>query len=259
MRSISIATWNIGSLYKDYERILDYIGSLLESQSADILCVQECPDNDEVFNVISSRGGFDEMLFRVTSESHVGEAHNMGTAVFSRTPLLLFEQLPLKKPEVEVEYNGAREYWHDKCFFSVGCKFGDTELTVVTGHGFPFHRYGLENEESADIIKPSFAALDGWMSGIAEAQSNRFVCSAADFNLNSPLKYMPLCRDAFYDIFEGESTRPSGRKTDAILVPKGTEVEFKVNIVPPAEESVGEARAQGMLDHNYISAKILLP
>lgn len=252
VRTVRVATWNIGSLYTDYERNLDYLQSVIRSVDTDILCMQETPKQPALWENICTWGGFPHRLYHTTSISHICTDNDMGISVFSRFPIEQLEIRKLTKPTVEIFYNGKQEYWHDKYFMAVKCVLGDRPVMLVTGHGFPFHRYGLENPENHHLIAPSFRELDTWLAALPETCQLPVLCAAADFNITDPLPFMPKTAAQYRDVFHGDATRPSGRKTDGILIPGGISDVKKTNI--PAHTIDG----QRIFDHNFIMAELPL-
>lgn len=245
-QTIRVATWNIGSLYTDYDRNLAYLQRMITEQKPDILCMQEFPRREELFQKVCAWGDFPGYLFHTTSISHICTENHMGVAVFSRFPLTQLEVFKLTKPTVEIFYKGRQEYWHDKYFMAVSCQIGERPVLMVTGHGFPFHRYDLENEASRPIIQPSFTQLDGWFCGLAERFSLPMLCAAADFNITAALPFMPQSAKKYRDVFQGDATRPFGRKTDGILIGENVRLKEKINIYPPED----------VYDHHFILADL---
>ena len=251
--TLKVATWNIGSLYADYAVNWPYLQQMLRSQTVDVLCMQEVPHEEELLQAICDVGGFSYSLFQITSISHIHKGHDMGVAVFSRFPIKALQTIHLDKPTVPIAYQGKTEVWHDKYFLAFVCHLAEQKVAMVTGHGFPFHRYGLENEGNYGIIQPSFVQLDKWVEELPD--DTRLLCMAADFNLATPLRFMPYCRQHFRDVFQDEATRPSGRKTDAVLIPHGVRAVEKTNILPPWKHATAD-NPRGIFDHNFIAAEL---
>ncbi|MBR4016977.1 MAG: endonuclease/exonuclease/phosphatase family protein [Oscillospiraceae bacterium] len=247
MQTINVATWNIGSLYQNYEKNIRYLERMISGQQIDILCMQELPRIPELLESICRWGGFGNHLFQVTSESHVCRENDMGIAIFSRFPLVALETVRLTKPTVPIFYKGREEFWHDKYFLAASCDFGEKKGIVVTGHGFPFHRYEMENEENYHIIRPPFEELDAWLGQLESRFSLDMFCVSADLNYPTPLQFMPDAARRFTDVFAGQATRPTGRKTDTVLIPEGVSAPEMINI--PCQED-GET----VFDHYFIMA-----
>lgn len=251
-KTVRVATWNIGSLYDNYERNLQYVKHILSSQQTDILCMQELPKDGSLLEKICRWGGFSDHVYHTTSVSHVGESHDMGIAVFSRFPLGQPDILQLTKPTVEIFYKGRQETWHDKYFMAISCDLDGHKTLVVTGHGFPFHRYDLEKPECYHIIRPSFLELDAWLAGLSQKHGMPVLCAPADFNMTDPVPFLPKNAPKYRDLFCNQVTRPHGRKTDAFLVSDNVSVTETVNITPPAEDE------EEIMDHHFILAQLQL-
>lgn len=247
-----VATWNIGSLYTDYARNLAYIHTVLSQQQADVLCMQEFPRQEALLQDICQWGGFSHHIFHTTSISHVCRETDMGIAVFSRFPLGSPEVLKLTNPTVPISYKGRPEVWHDKYFLAVSCDLPDRQTLLVTGHGFPFHRYDLENPENYHIIRPSFRELDEWFSRLSDRYGMPVLCAAADYNITDPMPFLDISGKQYRDLFHGAVTRPFGRKTDGILVQRDAQIREKINITPPEENG------QEVIDHHFIMAVLQL-
>lgn len=246
MSIITIASFNIGSLYTNIHHNLSYLKSLIEEHSIDVLCMQEFPDDRQLLNNVVQWGIFQDYFYKTTSLSHVCHEHDMGIVVFSKKQILSLESLKLDVPKCQVKYNGVVEEWHDKYFLCSTIAFNPQPIMIITGHGFPFHRYGLENAENKDIIEPSFKKLDIWIEEQRKKADNVFI--AADFNLRNPLDYMPYSNRFFSDVFDNIPTRPSGRKTDGIWRPKGMTVMQSENI------TIRDCDGTALFDHNFILA-----
>ena len=246
--SIKLATWNIGSLYVNFEGNVGYIRETVSRHPQDIFCMQEFPEQDPLAEQIMQWGQFKTMEYVTTSESHVHKGNNMGVAIFSKGPVRRVDTVQLPLPSVEVSYKGIREYWHTKYFSANLCEVEDGSLLLITGHGFPFHRYQLENPEGHVYIKPPFAVLDRWIRRLCETYADMHICMAADFNITSPLPFMPYSQAHFFDAFQGDATRPSGRKTDAIVLPAGCRLMGKENVTLRLPDGTPA------FDHNFIAA-----
>ena len=249
---IRVATWNIGSLYKDYTENVKHLRRILTDSRIDILCMQEVPRQESLLEDICTWGGFPYHVFHTTSVSHVFQGHDMGIAVFSRFPLGTPDVLKLTKPTVAVSHNGQQETWHDKFFMVVSCALDPQPMLVVTGHGFPFHRYDLEHPEHYHLIRPSFRELDAWLAGLAEQYGSPVLCAAADFNITDPMPFMPRSARQYRDVLRGQPTRPSGRKTDAILIPGSVTPGEIINI------SIRSDSGAALFDHNFVSSELHL-
>ncbi len=247
MQKINVATWNIGSLYRDFDRNIRYLEEMLSRHSIDILCMQELPRIPELLENICRWGGFVSHLFQVTSESHICHESDMGIGIFSRFPLASLETVRLTKPTVPIFYKGREEFWHDKYFLAAYCDLGEKKGIVVTGHGFPFHRYELENEENYHIIEPTFRELDAWLAQLESRFEMDMFCVSADLNYPMPLQFMPDASRRFTDVFAGQATRPTGRKTDTVLIPAGVSAPEMINI--PCQED-----GKIVFDHHFIMA-----
>lgn len=244
MPIISIATFNVGSLYSDYESNLAALERLLGSVSPDVLCLQELPDDRELIEKIKSLTGLEHCIYRITSESHVNEGGNMGIAILTRVPAEPCSVLKLDKPTVEIYYNGRQEYWHDKYYIAARADIGGSPVLLVTGHGFPFHRYNLECAEGEVHISPCFAQLESWLLSLAGENPDAPLLIMADLNITDALDFMPALAHSHFDIFKGQATRPYNRKTDAVIVPHATPVRTVENLPVTG------------YDHHYISAEI---
>ncbi len=252
MTSLCVATWNIGSLYADYETAYPLLRAVVSQYRPGVLCMQEMPMQQALVEDICKWGNYPFVVSKVTSESHINKGQNMGIAVFSRYQLGEPTLLPLEKPGREIFYKGKQEYWHDKWFLSVPL-FTDPDspipqIQVVTGHGFPFHRYGLEKPEEANLITPSLARVDRWVAEVLRQAPTVPVVVAADFNITDPTFFMPRCQQWMRDVFRHQFTRPFGRKTDAVFLPRNAAVTNTVNWVSPQRDG------SYVFDHNFIAA-----
>lgn len=247
--SIKLATWNIGSLYVNFEENVHYIEDVVSRHPQDILCMQEFPEGDSITEQVMRWGNFEVMEYVATSESHIHKGSKMGVAIFSKRPIRRVDTIQLPLPNVEISHNGIREYWHTKYFSANICAVEDGELLLITGHGFPFHRYRLENQEGYCHIHPPFAVLDDWIKHLCDTYTGMRICMAADFNITAPLSFMPYSQEHFFDVFNEKATRPSGRKTDAIILPIGCQLLNEENF------SLKNSNNIPVFDHNFIAAE----
>ncbi len=252
MSLLTVSTWNIGSLHENgrYEINLKYLkDEVLTKNHADIICLQECPNDPELLEQLKEWTGLPSSYYVITSESHVYLNHDMGLCILSRMPVTEISRFHPTKPQVEAWHNGKQEYWHAKLFLAVSGVFDGRKLTVITGHGFPFHRYNLDDGEHDDVISPSFSEVDNWIKDLRAELPDTLFCIAADFNYGDPLRFMPYLSGGFRDAFYGEATRPSGRKTDAVILPVQYSPVAKCNLKSPIKDD-----GRGYFDHNYVSA-----
>ena len=252
MTELCVATWNIGSLYADYDTAYPLLRQVISQYRPGVLCMQEMPMQQSLIDDICKWGNYSFTVTKTTSESHINKGKDMGIAVFSQYPLGEPTLLPLEKPDREIFYKEKQEYWHDKWFLSVPLfpEHGSpvSQIQVITGHGFPFHRYGLEKPEETNLIAPSLARVDRWVSETLQQTPAIPVLIAADFNITDPTAYMPRCRQCMTDVFRHQFTRPFGRKTDAIFLPRNAVVTNTMNWISPQRDG------SYLFDHNFIAA-----
>ena len=105
MTSLTISTWNIGSLHEGdhYVRNLDYLRTVLTAHPTDILCLQECPNDPDFLRQVTEWTGLTHIHYVVTSESHIDLQHDMGLCVLSRCPVTEISRIQPTKPQVEGE------------------------------------------------------------------------------------------------------------------------------------------------------------
>lgn len=279
MSDFTLATWNIGSLYANIEVTLPFMQMILEEESPDLLCLQELPDEPKLWEKIAIWGDYSHRIYQITSPSHINKAHNMGIGIFSRVPLYPIGLLHLTKPDISVVYQGKSESWHDKIFMAVtwgasadGAKtmcctsqpataslYSNTAVNrnsvfacglLLTGHGFPFHRYNLDNDAHQELIAEAFSPLDDWIVSFLEKPYDLPFFVAADFNIANPLKFLPRCGPSWIDLVSDNATRPSGRKTDSILVSRKSRLSPTLCIRKTVVNN-----STPLFDHFYVSAK----
>ena len=222
---MKIATWNIGSLYAGYQENNKELKRQVEDLNADVFCMQEFPDDPHLINEILKYGAFTDYYFYVTSPSHIGPAHDMGVILFAKGQLTHRNHIMLIPPDIDAVYNGKKEPIHSKAVLSAKCFYGQTSFTLITGHGFPLHRYGLD--ERHDLFETEFIPLEEYLSTIVHSLDTERIIVGGDFNCGNILRYSKTLRDYFYDAFFQIPTRPSGRKTDAILLQNDALVKEK--------------------------------
>lgn len=217
---MKLATWNIGSLYENYDDYIITIQNQIQSCNIDILCLQEFPNLSSLFEIIYLCGNYNYHYFTEYSPSHVLVGKNMGIAIFSKVPLNHTGTYKLQKPQITVKYHGNIETLHDKVFLAVKTQFDKEQYLILSVHGFPFHRYGLDHRN--DLFDFEYHPLDNILTQIIQTQTYNHIIIGGDFNCEDATQYIPSLSNDFYDVFQNDPTRPSGRKTDAIFLQKGT-------------------------------------
>jgi len=233
--AIKFATWNVGSLLADLDKNTEALAEAVKDDKPDVLCMQELPSFPKLWDKIKQNGSFQYFYYYETSESHVAEGWNMGIGVFSKYPLSDIIVRELTRPTERIFYGGKEEFWHRKFFLKATLTVNNTELLLFSGHGFPFYRYGLLEEEH-DFV---YREIDAFVSEYAREGESYIICT--DFNAYDAVRFMPFVSVTHRDVFAGIPTRPTGRKTDAIVIPKECEPLLVKNSI-----------VQGM-DHNYLS------
>lgn len=230
-----IATWNIGSLFSDYEKNIKVIESFIKSVNADVFCIQELPDDSNIISAILEWGNFISMRNEVCCPSHITQGLNVGIGIFAKSDILETGYTNLPKPTGCVPiFNGKREVFHEKKFMFVRTNIANEQVLIITGHGFPFHRYRI-NE---DLSRSSLEYVDRWIAELKKKYRCNKIYIACDMNVHDAVRFMSKCNKSMTDAFENEPTRPSGRKTDAILISK-TEITIKkTNLITGFDHNV---------------------
>lgn len=241
---LKVSTFNIGRMHQDYENNLAILTSLLSRFRPDFLFLQEYVDDERLRSEIGKACGLSLQYFRDFSESHIAKSHRMGVAVFARVPVVETASYALLKPQQAFYYNGNAEYMHDKYFLALSAQ-AEEPVTFVTGHSFSFNRYGVDPAEFAWIFTP----LDEWICSQLHGERNIVV---GDFNMECASLLLPELSACYTDLFHGQETRPNGRKTDYIFIPKDKRdfevVNFRCGSYDP---DIG-------FDHNFLCAEIEL-
>ena len=237
MKRVTIATWNVGSIHESNEN-KDLFLSSFDKLDSDVLCLQELPKDLQLFAEIREKGHYLDYCFVSCCRSHIGLHLEMGIALFSRNKIDETSFYKLKKVYNHLTtFDGNVEQIHDKFFLSA--KIADD--IYVCGHGFPAFRYIRPQFKYSEIEKEkwkefcvreedyalTFAGVQDWILDLSE--KGRSIVIAGDFNVENPLKEMPVLNNSFFDIFSGIMTRPVMKegfpyKTDGIIVPKGTAI-----------------------------------
>ena len=225
---MKIATWNMGSLYENgnYDKNVVVFQRILENVSADIICLQECPDDEELQRKIMTWGKYSHSCFEKHAENHNRAGHKMGLAVFAkfaiekRSSIVLHSPIPRGKNV----YTNVMENIHDKAFMTVDITDNNTAMRIVTGHGFSFHRYGWDNDRELHVA--AYKDLDSYLRKELDGVDDRIHIVCADFNYDRIQNDVKFLRDYYEDVFDQELTRPSNRKTDGLFVKRGLEYQL---------------------------------
>ena len=209
--------------------------------NTDFLCFQEFPNDNDLINRIKTWGDFTDYSYKVCCKSHVTENIDVGVVIFSKYKIneSCYFNLPIIE-NIELIYQGKKEIFHKKFFVCIKTQINKNAVNIISGHGYPFYRYNIPESISSGV----FDSVDNWIKSFLENDINSTIM-AGDMNVVDPLEYMGFCKKNMYDVFYGISTRPSGRKTDAIIVPNCGKVVNMTNI-------------KSNFDHNIIQADIIL-
>lgn len=272
-----ISSWNIGSLFEKSdtpELVMENFLSALSKSNSDILCFQEFPINcsfegEPLERNIEAAGSFTKHVVFSCSDNHIVTGKKMGLAVFTKyAGLKIIEKHKLPNPQIQKNIAGTLEKTHDKYF--VLTEYNDVhkkKFLVVDGHGFPFHRYGIDSgsmcpQQCALELKEYayiFTDLDNWIKKITEAYSEYNILICADLNIGCALQLMPFTFSQYIDVFHGEPTRPSGRKTDAVFLPKSLCVQAIQNMAVSKDDrdtlktSASQNSGKRFFDHHFLS------
>lgn len=238
---IKLATWNIGSLKRDYAVNLGILTQTLSFYCPDILVMQEFIENAELVAAVECATGLKLRYFKDFSESHIAAGERMGVAVFARRQVAQKAEYALIKPNRAFYYKNRAEYFHDKYFMSL--EADDAKgIVFLTGHGFSFNRYG---ENPADFPQV-FAPLDEFLCG----QKGRYTVAIGDFNAENACSLLPKTCTGLTDVYDGVETRPNGRKTDYVIIPNEFKSADTVNI------RLGRYDPDEGFDHNYLQTTV---
>ena len=272
-----ISSWNIGSLFEKSdtpEFVMEKFLSVLSKSNSDILCLQEFPvdcslDGESLERKIETAGSFTQHIVFSCSDNHIVTGKKMGLAVFTKySRLSIIEKHKLPNPEIQKSIAGTLEKTHDKYF--VLTEYNDMhkkKFLVVNGHGFPFHRYGIDSGSMCpqkcafDLQKYAyiFTDLDNWIKKITEEYSEYNILICADLNIGCALKLMPFTFSKYTDVFYGEPTRPSGRKTDVVFLPKSLCIQARQNMTVSKDDrdtikTISAPRSEKrFFDHHLLS------
>ena len=238
-RAVKFSTWNVGSLLADLERNTDTLINTVKQDAPDVLCMQELPCSQDLWDKIKQNCGFEHFYYYKTSRSHVAEGWDMGIGIFSKYPFSDLAVRELTLPTERIFYGGREESWHRKFYIKARLSLDDATVTLFTGHGFPFYRYGLSEEEHSSV----YGEIDSFISECSPTP-DYVICT--DFNAYNAVRFMPFVSRTHRDVFADTPTRPTGRKTDAIVIPTAKDILASRN------ETV-----EGM-DHNYLSVIVSL-
>lgn len=240
---IKVASMNIGRIKQDYQHNIKTLTKLLSDSQPDIILFQEYIPDEHLCELIYQACGLHCSYFKEFSQSHVTEGERMGIAAFSYGEVEENAEHKLIKPEKCFYHNGCPEYLHDKYFVSLITNIKAQKVQILTGHSYSFHRYQIDPADFLEI----YTDLDVWLC--AQIQDEKTVI-LGDFNLESIEPFLPKLNYRFKDVFAGMSTRPSGRKTDYILIPKESKYSDNFSIKCEARNPYTG------FDHNYLVANI---
>lgn len=225
---MKIATWNMGSLYENgnYEQNVVLFQRILEKVSADIICLQECPDDEELQQKIMTWGNYSHSCLEMYADNHNCPGHKMGLAVFTKAAIEKRSSVVLHSPRPRGKnvYTHVLEDIHDKVFMTIDIADNDTPMRIVTGHGFCFHRYGWDDDRQ--LHEEAYKDLDKYLRDELDGVDDRIHIVCADFNYDRIQNDVAFLMEQYEDVFDQELTRPSNRKTDGLFVKKGLQYQL---------------------------------
>lgn len=228
---LKIATWNIGSLYRNLERNFSLLSHQIKSTGPDILCLQEFTGDPTLSKTLCDELRYPYQNFIMLSNNHEMDGTPSGFSLLSKYPFQFMAYLPLRNPDIHYVYNGCEEKTFDKGFAKYRIDLCGKLATLVTGHGIPFHRCQVSEFLFSDIYR----TLDEWMAESIKETKEWVI--AADFNTDS---LRQLCPRIFFSGSDcvGTPTRANGHKHDYIILPSDVNIHHTMN-------------GPGEFDHNY--------
>ncbi len=235
---IRVVTWNIGGGYvsddehKSYVyQDVDYFSDLLNSVSADIICLQETHIS---IDIDQSKLIADKLGMYVVSHgydvSHLQPKCKLAVAILSRYALSSPEFFMLPNPRMKLMCKGSEVVSHDKGFLIATATFSKQRYHIASGHLFPFHRFGLRFDNPQFInIKEEIEYL------FIEKFSNAVI--GADMNSADLRVALPVLMQCYAGTHFG-STRPDGRTTDHILFPRTVQLVKAVTLRTVADHDL---------------------
>ena len=237
-----IATWNIGSLFADFENNLVIFQQILTQYKPQFLVLEEYVSNVNLNAAIEKSTGLERMYYMEYSDSHVADGRTMGVAVFGRGGVTNVQVHKLLKPNDVFYYNGKPEQFHDKYFFSADWQTEGRTVRFVAGHGYSFHRYSLEPTDYSYL----FEELEEWLKTVVDCDT----LVLGDFNLAKPPEVLPWLCGTLHDVYAECATRPSGRKSDCIFLPKSSKYSDVINHL------CFDNKTRTGFDHNYLQVSV---
>ena len=240
---MKIATWNIGSLFADLDNNLVIFERILTQYKPQFLVLQEYVPVEQVNLAIEKSAGLKRMYYMEYSNSHVANGYTMGVAVFGRGSVSNVNVHKLLKPTETFYYNGKPEYFHDKYFLSADWLTEENEtVKFVTGHGYSFHRYLIDPTDYIYL----FEELESWFKKVVSCGT----LVLGDFNVSNPPEVLPWLCQTLKDVYADCATRPSGRKSDCIFLPREVEATDVVNHI------CFDKKTRSGFDHNYLQITV---
>lgn len=218
-----LGTWNIGEdeRNKDGHLTLNSYQNIKEEilkNGLDIVCFQEAVTSSSklpnLSKYISENTELKYFTFFELSDSHINIGSKMGVAICSKERIEKTEKFLLPNPDlVYKKENGKILVSHDKGFLI--CVIND--LTIITGHGLPFHVFKKDVKDYLDI----FYQLDNKIINLYHENPRIILCG--DMNYDDASVLFPK----FYKL-ANECVKYPTRKDkvlDHILVSKKLKVQ----------------------------------
>jgi endonuclease/exonuclease/phosphatase family metal-dependent hydrolase len=188
LTQLRVATWNIheampltGTPTQARHAVIDEVVDQVCDNEIDILAMQEVEfDSDGTSSVLSAltrRTPLRHVRAFPISPSSFLTGHYAGLAIVSRFPIGHTERHKLPNPYLRTTHNGKEMRSHDKGFMVCAVPVGGRDMTVVSLHSFPFHRFGRRPEE------PDFREVwETFARTLTTGFSTEYLVICGDFN-----------------------------------------------------------------------------
>ena len=231
-----IASYNIsGGFYDDNQsvdffdkdqsdsidlRLLNDIVKIINDENIDIICFQEIITTKRIdyINKIMEKTNLKYEDHFELSPCHIVENTECGIALLSKYPITNSIKNLFTNPKLsKTTSSGNTYYMFDKGFLMSNININDSNISILTHHGFPFRRFNSTPEANESI----FVEFDNYINKL-----NPTIITG-DFNSENFIEMMPYTKINYVKTIN-EVTTDDGMKFDNILIKNNLSYSSKI-------------------------------
>jgi len=202
-------------------KLLEQIINIINNEQLDVICFQEIitTENKKYIENIIDNTHLNFYDSYELSECNMIKNTNCGLAVLSKYPINCVKKDLFPNPHLcKVTSSGNTYYTYDKGYMIIEIQKQDTELKILTHHGFPYRRFNSCPENNKQVFD--------FFDNVIEEYNPDII--TGDFNAENFMSLMDKTPKRYKRTIDSVTT-VDGKMFDDILVSK--EINYKSKIV----------------------------